>query len=102
MVVNGRWKISNEEVSIINIYAPCIRAEKRLLWDRLSLVVAQSSGSLLCLISHFNSILEEDERKGVGGSGCPGERHEFKDFVEGLGLFDVPLQGRRFTCYKSN
>lgn len=93
-IVNGRWKTTMEEVSIINVYTPCNRVEKRLLWDIISLLVAQSRGSLLCLIGDFNSILEEDKRKGAGGSGCSGERREFKDFIEGVGLIDGVSTGK--------
>lgn len=56
----------------------------------------------VCVIGDFNSILVEGERVGVGGDGIARERRMFQDFLEKSNLFDVSLQGRRFTWYRSN
>lgn len=87
---------------IVNVYVPCCRVEKRRLWDLLAVVAAQSRGISMCIIGDLNSILVEGERVGIGGRDDSGERKEFRAFVEGSGLIDVPLQGRKFTCYKSD
>lgn len=65
-------------------------------------MVAQSSNIPICLIGDMNSILVEDERVGNGGREAAGERRDFREFVDSCRLLDVPLQGRKFTCYKSN
>lgn len=68
VIVNGLWRSTREEVCVINVYAFCNRVEKRRLWDRLAMVVAQSKRTPLYIIGDLNSILEERERVGRGGS----------------------------------
>lgn len=102
VIVNGRWRTTSEEVCIINVYASCIREEKRNLWDKLAMVVAQSAGACTCIIGDFNSILEDGERAGSGWRVSSAEIQEFREFVEGSRLIDVALQGRKYTWYKPN
>lgn len=42
VIVNGRWRATMDDICIINVYAPCNHAEKRLLWDKLGMVVHQA------------------------------------------------------------
>lgn len=102
VVVVGIWRETREVFCIVNVYASCEEEEKRLLWDKLQLVVEQWSDVNLCLIGDFNSILEEGERVGVGGEGAVGRDGGFKEFVERHELYDVCLQGRKYTWYMSN
>lgn len=99
VVMVGRWRETGEDLCIVNVYAPCEEMDKRLLWDRLQLIVDQWSDYNLCLIGDFNAILEEGERVGVSGEGSQRGDGGFVQFVEGCNLFDVRLQGRKFTCY---
>lgn len=65
-------------------------------------MIDQNLNTNLCLIEDFNSILEDIERVGVGSSSTLRDRRKFKDFVERAKLHDVKLQGRKYTCYRSN
>lgn len=102
VIVNERSRYSGEDFCIVNIYAPCNLEEKILLWDRLFLVIEKNSEINLHLIGDFNSILDVVERAGVGDSSYSRDRRKFKEFVEASKLFDANLQGRKFTCYRSN
>lgn len=64
------------------------------------MVVRQRDDINVCVIGDFNSILDEGERVGEGENESARERLEFEAFVEKSRLFDVELQGRRFTWYK--
>lgn len=102
VIVKGWWEATWEEICIINVYAPCCRDGKRILWDNLGLVLSQSSGVAACLIGDFNSILDTGERSGLGWRMSSREISEFKDFVEENSLQDLGLQGRKYTWYMSN
>lgn len=66
------------------------------------MVVAQAPWTPLCIIGDLNSILDEGERAGRRRRVDPGEMREFCEFVEGNGLIDLPLHGRKYTSYKSD
>lgn len=102
VVVNGCWSSTGEDYCLINIYSPCSLEEKLLLWDKLSFIIGQNQASNLCLIGDFNSILHDEERAGLGSSSYLREKREFHMFVVNGRLLDVPLQGRKFTCYHSS
>lgn len=99
-VVNGRCKRTGEEFCLINVYAPCNRKEKILLWDRLAIVVEQRVETKVCIIGDFNSILFEGERVGESDEDSDRERLDFVEFIERSRLVDIELQGRRFTWYR--
>lgn len=99
VVVVGQCRDSGEEFCIINVYTSCDLREKRLLWDRISLVVGQWEEAYTCVIGDFNSILNIGKRSGVGGSELARDIRVFREFVESYGLLDVPLQGRKYTWY---
>ncbi|KAL8529587.1 hypothetical protein ACS0TY_006859 [Phlomoides rotata] len=85
---------------IINVYAPCAISEKELLWDTIKLILAQNEESRICVMGDFNSIRISDERIGSGGEANRRDIQLFDDFIMTSGLFDLPLQGRKFTWYK--
>ncbi|KAL8493542.1 hypothetical protein ACS0TY_024657 [Phlomoides rotata] len=58
-MVNGRWIVDNEDMVILNVYAPCGNAEKTHLWDMIKLVIEQNAEVKICVAGDFNSIREE-------------------------------------------
>lgn len=102
IMVHGWMNSTGEDHRIINIYSPCSLEEKALLWDSLSIVIGQNPKINLCLISDFNSTLHDDERVDTGSSSSAREKRELQSFVVNNNLLDVPLQGRKFTWYRSN
>ncbi|KAL8535668.1 hypothetical protein ACS0TY_011339 [Phlomoides rotata] len=62
LVVNGRWVKDNEEMVVINVYAPCDFTDKALVWDMINLVITQNTAAKICVAGDFNSIRAEGER----------------------------------------
>lgn len=100
VVVNGWWRATREEYSIINVCAPCNRVEKGRLWDR-GLGCRVGGGCESMYYRRF-LILDEGERVGLRCRVWSRETLEFKEFIEKNGLIDVDLQRRKYTWYKSN
>ncbi|MCH94158.1 LINE-1 reverse transcriptase like, partial [Trifolium medium] len=90
---------------VINVYAKCLLAEKRRLWDEILMSRRGFGSGCWCVVSDFNSVREESERRGVGDGPSNGqvrEMAEFDRFLEDLELVDLPLIGRRFTWFHPN
>ncbi|GJT84084.1 putative RNA-directed DNA polymerase, partial [Tanacetum coccineum] len=51
-------------------------------------------------VSYFNAVRTNDERDGCAFD--EGEANSFNDFISRVGLFDFPLNGRRFTRFDKN
>lgn len=49
-----------------------------------------------CLAGDFNSVRNSDERKGVSSQQVTREMKEFDDFIENMGLNDLPLVGQKY------
>ncbi|KAL8541409.1 hypothetical protein ACS0TY_002610 [Phlomoides rotata] len=101
LVVNGRWIDDNEEMVILNVYAPCDHTEKALLWEMINLIIEQNVEAKVCVAGDFNSIREEGERCGKGVVIDRRDIKLFDDFILTSGLIDLQLWGRKYTWYKS-
>lgn len=101
MVVNARWKLTEEEDCVINVYAHVVEDKERL-WDKLSVVVEHNAEVNLCLIEDFNAFLREGETVGVSSGGSSREMRYSKVLVLRKNLTDVKIQGRHFAWYKPN
>lgn len=58
-----------------------------------------------CVLGDFNSVLNRANKKGVSIvalNSALAESLEFEDFIEVIGLMDLPLSGKRFTWFHSN
>ncbi|GKU90763.1 hypothetical protein SLEP1_g4714 [Rubroshorea leprosula] len=97
--VLGFWGQNKVPVYIVNVYSPCDIEGKRLLWEEIKKAVTTSRGNW-CVLGDFNAVKSQHER--VGSSGNIREMREFKQFIHDSGLVDLPLVGRKFTCYHSN
>ncbi|GKV32438.1 hypothetical protein SLEP1_g41047 [Rubroshorea leprosula] len=72
---------------------------KRALWEELKHLIQENRGNWY-MVGDFNAILGTHESKGGGGS--VREMREFNEFMEGSGLLDLLLIGRKFTWYHPN
>ncbi|GLU19817.1 hypothetical protein SLE2022_360420 [Rubroshorea leprosula] len=97
--VFGFWGQNKVPVYIVNVYSPCDIEGKRLLWEEIKNAVTTSRENW-CVLGDFNAVKSQHER--VGSSGNIREMREFKQFIHDSGLVDLPLVGRKFTCYHSN
>ncbi|XVF38299.1 hypothetical protein REPUB_Repub20aG0089000 [Reevesia pubescens] len=96
LLSKGKWISHNFDCVMCNIYAPCDLVEKNALWSFLISVIIASSDNL-CLASDFNAIRSLTNRRGcidndVGVT-------NFNNFINLGCLFDVPLNGLKFTWF---
>ncbi|XVF18780.1 hypothetical protein REPUB_Repub11eG0052900 [Reevesia pubescens] len=86
----------NLKILIINVYAPCNAADRKAIWDSLSVFI--QNFHLPCILAgDFNVIRSLDERKFclVESAG----KHDFNEFIFANFLVDNPVVGKKFTWY---
>ena len=50
LMLVGKWVKENQWLHIVNVYAPCDQAGKRILWDELSHLKASNPNGLWCVL----------------------------------------------------
>ncbi|KAL7194493.1 hypothetical protein ACSBR1_034841 [Camellia fascicularis] len=82
----------------VNVYAPNDVTRRGVVWNTLWNLKAQFVDPW-CLGGDFNEVRSMGERKGclIRDKGM----REFNEFIEGVELYDVPMQGRQFTWSNS-
>lgn len=97
----GRWIIlegsivsSNFNCCVGVLYGPIDRLERWLMFEEIKHVVSSINKPML-LLGDFNTILYPDER--VGTFRCDLSSRDFSDWIQDLGLVDLPLYGIKFT-----
>ncbi|XVF34080.1 hypothetical protein REPUB_Repub18cG0026100 [Reevesia pubescens] len=96
MIVKGRWILHNFDCVICNVYAPCDLAVKTVLWSDLLSLTSNTSDNC-CFAGDFNSVRTVAERRGRVESDAGVA--DFNGFIKSGCLFDVPLNGSRFTWF---
>ncbi|XP_019433565.1 PREDICTED: uncharacterized protein LOC109340346 [Lupinus angustifolius] len=91
-----------ELAHIMNVYCPCDLDGKRKFWEEAKATKLGLSSNLWCVVGDFNSILQQEERKGIGLHHNRREGEEFNQFVLDMELFYLPLSGKKFTWFLSN
>ncbi|KAL8524082.1 hypothetical protein ACS0TY_013881 [Phlomoides rotata] len=94
LVVDGFLRDNGNQVSILNIYAPCSSAEKAILWDLIHNIILQLGNIYVAVVGDFNAIRVENERVGRGLSTDHRDIASFDNFIQQSNLFDLPLSGR--------
>ncbi|PNX97198.1 cysteine-rich receptor-like protein kinase, partial [Trifolium pratense] len=87
---------------VVNIYAPCTMSGKRKLWQQLLDFKSNNEEGEWCLGGDFNAVLKCGERKGSSALNRQAERWEFRQFVEGMELIDVPVTGKKYTWFSAD
>ncbi|MCH97275.1 LINE-1 reverse transcriptase like [Trifolium medium] len=87
---------------IVNVYAPCTISGKRKLWQELLDFKSNKEEGDWCLGGDFNAVLKAGERKGSSALNRQSERWEFRQFVEGMEVIDVPVTGKKFTWFSAD
>ncbi|XP_057429674.1 uncharacterized protein LOC130722842 [Lotus japonicus] len=97
----GVWENQSERCAIVNVYSPCSIEGKRVLWRELLPWKAGSNVRAWCVARDFNVVRCVEERKGIGLDSAGGRREmvEFNEFIEGMEVVDIPLNGRKYTWY---
>ena len=62
LMLEGRWLNNNQRMFLVNVYAPCDLARKRVLWDDLKQLRASNPPGAWCFLGDFNSIRSQEER----------------------------------------
>lgn len=102
VIMNRFYGLERIECCIINVYVPSVLEERRLLWDRLSIVIQQNINMCVCVLGDFNSIRHPEERVGSSEIVHRSDMRSFDNFINDALLVDLPLQGRKYTWYKPN
>ncbi|XVF33934.1 hypothetical protein REPUB_Repub18cG0013800 [Reevesia pubescens] len=96
LIMKGRWILHNFDCVICNVYAPCDLVDKNLLWSELLSLTSNSSDNC-CFAGDFNAIRSVFERRGCVESDAGAA--DFNGFINSGCLFDVPLNGSKFTWF---
>ncbi|KAL5144990.1 LINE-1 retrotransposable element ORF2 protein [Glycine soja] len=103
IMLEGVWRAEDHRLVVVNIYAACDLAAKRLLWQRLSDLKRQSQVQSWCLVGDFNCIRNPDER--MGTNPCHPDSSiiaEFNEWLADMEVEDIPCSGKTFTWFRPN
>jgi hypothetical protein len=94
--VTTTFSLRSEDLSfsVINVYGPCIHDQKTAFLASLELIFASLSGSV-SIIGNFNLIRSPRDKS--NGNFNSSEASLFNDFINNLGLIEIPLLDRQFT-----
>ncbi|GKU89268.1 hypothetical protein SLEP1_g3431 [Rubroshorea leprosula] len=95
--ISREWGQHRIQCTFVNVYAPCDRQRRVVLWGELSRLVLDEGGRWL-LAGDFNAVRNSAERKGRMGE--TQDMEEFNLFVQETGLVDIRLRNRKFTWYR--
>lgn len=100
----GTWENQNQTCAIVNVYSPCNMDGKRVLWEALLEWKSNSSIQAWCIAGDFNAVRSAEERRGKSTDEAQGRREidGFNDFIDRMDVFDIPIQGRKYTWYRPN
>jgi exonuclease III len=80
--------------SIINVYGPCVHAQKTDFLNSLELIFASLTGPI-ALMGDFNLVRAPRDKSNDNFNSS--EAASFNDFINNLGLIEIPLLDRQFT-----
>jgi len=85
-------------VTFINIYSSC-ELKKRRIWEDLKNKKEYRNCATWCIMNDFNCIIRPNERQGEAMVEYDRRKSsEFNQSIQDLGIEDIPLIGRKFTC----
>lgn len=70
------------------------------MWEGLRELRSDNLGSPWCLAGDFNAVRSVSERRGSAVHIATTVMVEFDDFIEDMGLNDLPLVGRKYTWHR--
>jgi len=102
LVIAGKFVKSGEQFILFNVYAPCDVHRQEALWVSISHRLNSLTGQNVCICGDFNVVRYGDERKSVGGVFSQASSAHYNNFIDGNGLIDLPLRGRRYTWFRGD
>ncbi|KAL4581161.1 hypothetical protein LXL04_017370 [Taraxacum kok-saghyz] len=100
VTIIGKWKDLNQDMGVINVYAPHDDQGKQDLWNWISNLISNESERMWIVCGDFNEVRCPEERR--GSSFHQRGAQNFNSFIENLGLIDLNLGGRSFTYVSPN
>ena len=103
ILLDGRCVNNNQRLFIVNAYAPCDLAGKRVLWDDLRQLKTSNPNGLWCFLGDFNSIRSQEERisltqRSVDSYGIS----DFNQWISEMELQEIKCVGSSFTWIRPN
>ncbi|XP_058748334.1 uncharacterized protein LOC131621305 [Vicia villosa] len=89
--INIEWK--GKIYNLINVYAPCNRKDRGLVWLELLALKNRRGPEDWCIVGDFNEVLNGEERLDVSSNRDRLGMEEFAGFVENMDLVDVNCVG---------
>ncbi|XP_058752696.1 uncharacterized protein LOC131625878 [Vicia villosa] len=80
-------------VYFVNVYTSCDKPTRRRTWKKLCEFKNNNTEGYWCIGGDFNSTSSLDERIGVPNSGYSMDLRFFNEFIEEMGLVDLPTIG---------
>ena len=87
LMLDGRWVKDNQRLFIVNVYAPCDLAGKRVMWDELRQLRVSNPNGLWCFLGDFNNIRSQEER--IGSSQRNADTYDISDFNEWISEMEL-------------
>jgi len=103
LLLDGRWVSEDQRLFIVNVYAPCDLAGKRILWEELRQLKLSNPNGVWCFLGDFNSIRSQEER--IGSSQRVTDNSDISEFnawISDMDLQEIRGFGGNFTWFRSN
>lgn len=78
----------------------CTNSSVKVLWDSILAVLDVQGDSCVCVVGDFNAIRREGGRVGRAEVVDSYLIRSFYNFIQSSNLIELPLIGRKFTCYR--
>ncbi|XP_071688076.1 uncharacterized protein [Rutidosis leptorrhynchoides] len=92
--VQGIWKPTGIEVTIINVYGPHDDQSKGRMWDSLDKLLNDGEDAWI-LCGDFNEVRDVSER--LNYEFIASRARRFNEYIANNKLIEIPLGGRKFT-----
>ncbi|KAH1193007.1 Leucine-rich repeat receptor-like serine/threonine-protein kinase BAM3 [Glycine max] len=103
LLLEGRCVNNNQRLLIVNVYAPCDLAGKRVLWDELRQLRASNPNGLWCFLGDFNSIRSPEERISLTQRSVDSyDISAFNQWISDMELQEIKCVGSSFTWIRPN
>ena len=94
ILLEGRIETHNFECCVGVIYGHNDRVRRNALFEEIKKKIVDINKPIL-LMGDFNAVLHSRER--IGSFRCDRSMREFSEWIEELGLIDIPLHALKFT-----